>query len=675
MDGLRIQLMRQKIIHTIAILGLVLGVMSGPAYAVTNKISVNLGSGSIIVGPNSNTCNAGLAGAVRYMSGSPGTLAWCDGVTAAWVPVGGSSVTPGGSNTYVQFNSGGSSLGGVAGYVYDLTNNIMSITTSATGALRTGNGTVSAPSHGFTASTTTGMWQSGANTALDFVVAGITALQLGTASSAINYISVIPSTTASAPIMRVEGRDMVNDGTGSQGGTLTIVARDASTTGAGGPLTVTGGAGNGSGSGGDVSLTGAASSFWGLGGDVLVAGGNGGSSSGNGGSVTFNAGTATSGTAGSILTQISGTTYMRVSSPSTANSSVLFLRPDAVAFPGGTTAQRPSTGVNGMIRYNTSTSKLETYQAGAWTNVLAGVSSVDDFTDAVTNYSATLGSSGNSLYSMFLGSFSGTFTTAGAQYNTGAGFSALRRLTSGVENTAFGYPALNNLTSGSYNTAIGSYALGTDTDTISRVFSDNTAFGDDALYHITSGTRNTIFAGGENVTSGSDNTSVNGLGTITTQSQNTSFGIDTLNNGTPSYSTALGQGAGLWDNGTYNVFVGINSHNSNATTNYSTGFGANTLYDSTGNANNTAMGINAGQYLTTGNNNTYFGGNAGFFVGKTTSSGALVLGPGPGAYQVVMTNELNISDVIFASTGGTNYFKIDANQHMNYKGSVPTIGT
>ncbi|MDE2106485.1 MAG: hypothetical protein KGL39_55235 [Patescibacteria group bacterium] len=42
-------------------------------------------------------------------------------------------------------------------------------------------------------------------------------------------------------------------------------------------------------------------------------------------------------------------------------------------FPSGTTAQRPSTPAAGMVRYNTDTSKLEGYLAGAWGAVNASV--------------------------------------------------------------------------------------------------------------------------------------------------------------------------------------------------------------------------------------------------------------------------------------------------------------
>ncbi|MCB1784583.1 MAG: hypothetical protein KDI13_11400, partial [Alphaproteobacteria bacterium] len=44
---------------------------------------------------------------------------------------------------------------------------------------------------------------------------------------------------------------------------------------------------------------------------------------------------------------------------------------DAVVLPSGTTAQRPGTPVNGMIRYNGTTAKFEGYENSSWTNLTA----------------------------------------------------------------------------------------------------------------------------------------------------------------------------------------------------------------------------------------------------------------------------------------------------------------
>ncbi|MCB0379603.1 MAG: hypothetical protein KDD33_14025, partial [Bdellovibrionales bacterium] len=43
---------------------------------------------------------------------------------------------------------------------------------------------------------------------------------------------------------------------------------------------------------------------------------------------------------------------------------------DAIIVPQGTTAQRP-TGENGMIRYNTSTTKMEVYENGGWADIVS----------------------------------------------------------------------------------------------------------------------------------------------------------------------------------------------------------------------------------------------------------------------------------------------------------------
>jgi hypothetical protein len=47
------------------------------------------------------------------------------------------------------------------------------------------------------------------------------------------------------------------------------------------------------------------------------------------------------------------------------NQNANFVTTGAVTIPSGTTNNRP-TGVNGMIRYNTSTANLEAYVGGSW---------------------------------------------------------------------------------------------------------------------------------------------------------------------------------------------------------------------------------------------------------------------------------------------------------------------
>ena len=50
------------------------------------------------------------------------------------------------------------------------------------------------------------------------------------------------------------------------------------------------------------------------------------------------------------------------------NQNANFVTTGAVTLPAGTTNNRP-TGVNGMIRYNSSTANLEAYVGGVWITV------------------------------------------------------------------------------------------------------------------------------------------------------------------------------------------------------------------------------------------------------------------------------------------------------------------
>lgn len=209
------------------------------------------------------------------------------------------------------------------------------------------------------------------------------------------------------------------DGIGSAGATVTIKSGGSNTTqsgvattvtgGAGGtagnqtggPINLAGGLGNGGASGGTANLTGGQGGATGVGGVAKLLGGAGGATSGNGGAATVQGGTpiagaggavnitaaagvgttqnggnvvitagaATSGgTNGTITGLVGATTYLTIQNPSTTNSSIILNGTDALTLPIGTTAQRPSTGINGMIRYNsTATAAIEGYVNNAWT--------------------------------------------------------------------------------------------------------------------------------------------------------------------------------------------------------------------------------------------------------------------------------------------------------------------
>ena len=78
-----------------------------------------------------------------------------------------------------------------------------------------------------------------------------------------------------------------------------------------------------------------------------------------------------------------------------------------------TTANRPTTPTNGMVRYNTTTNKFEGYENGAWTNIIAG---------GATGATGSTGSTGNTGPTGATGQTANTGPTGatGATGSTGA---------------------------------------------------------------------------------------------------------------------------------------------------------------------------------------------------------------------------------------------------------------
>jgi N-acetylglutamate synthase/N-acetylornithine aminotransferase len=66
-----------------------------------------------------------------------------------------------------------------------------------------------------------------------------------------------------------------------------------------------------------------------------------------------------------LVFQTNGTTALSIDSNQNANCTST----GAIKVPSGTTANKP-TGSNGMIRYNTSISRLEGYINGTWSVIL-----------------------------------------------------------------------------------------------------------------------------------------------------------------------------------------------------------------------------------------------------------------------------------------------------------------
>lgn len=67
-------------------------------------------------------------------------------------------------------------------------------------------------------------------------------------------------------------------------------------------------------------------------------------------------------TSGSLQLQTNGSPALTINS----NASLTIHGTGALTVPVGTTSQRPSSPTTGTIRYNTTTSSLETYISGMW---------------------------------------------------------------------------------------------------------------------------------------------------------------------------------------------------------------------------------------------------------------------------------------------------------------------
>ena len=245
---------------------------------------------------------------------------------------------------------------------------------------------------------------------------------------------------------------------------------------------------------------------------------------------------------GSILGEIGGTTYLTVQAPGTANASVVLNGTAALTLPGGTVSQRPTSGVNGMIRYDsTSTPALEAYVNGNWESLVTATGSTSTITlgtqasttnpqvsgDATTGfYTSGAGhvdvsasgaqivdwsSSGENIVtgSLKLAGINGIWQD-NTNFNTAVGDTALPTTvsqagggTNGQGNLAVGYLALNANTTGNSNIALGAGTLESNTTGVKNtavggsallsntVGSNNTALGQQALFHDTTGGNNT----------------------------------------------------------------------------------------------------------------------------------------------------------------------------------------
>ena len=151
---------------------------------------------------------------------------------------------------------------------------------------------------------------------------------------------------------------------------------------------------------------------------------------------------------------------------------------DAIILPRGTTAQRPSSPVNGMIRYNTTISIVEEYRNGQWaglSNVFTAAGGTEStYSSGGVNYKVhTFTSSGNFTvqsgsvtvdYLAIAGGGGGGGHMSGGWYNDPAGGGGAGGMITGTM----------SVTSGSYSVTIG--AGGVSRSTAAALNGGNTTF-------------------------------------------------------------------------------------------------------------------------------------------------------------------------------------------------------
>jgi hypothetical protein len=278
-------------------------------------------------------------------------------------------------------------------------------------------------------------------------------------------------------------------------------------------------------------------------------------------------------------------------------------------------------------------------------NVSIGVNSLVSNTDGNFNLAVgneTLYSNTTGGLNVALGHGAGSFITTGVA-NVAVGVGSLKANTSFScnYNIAVGENCLRDITSGSNNTAVGSQAgyagtanttgsnntyIGYQAQANANNYSNSTALGSGATITgsnqvvLGTSTEKVIVVGDASLNKrlfvGSDAV-INGL-TVGRGNGNTTynsaFGVNALANATGDYNTAIGYQTLLSNTtGNYNTAIGCTSLTSDTTGVQNTAIGAGTLQSNTSGSFNTAIGFAAGTSgtaNTTGSYNTYIGPQA-----------------------------------------------------------------
>lgn len=325
----------------------------------------------LILGTTASACSATWSGGIRYNSVS-GAIEFCNGTS--WANVGGGGGgTPAGADREIQFNSGGA-FGASSTYKLMADGDLL-----LTG---TYTGTASVPASGagtrmffdtqkaaFRSGKTGGLHWDNASvgdysvaTGMDTTASGIYSVAMGAGSiaSGLGSTAMGTSTTASGNRSMAMGNATTASGAQSTAmGDLTTAAGDHSVA---------------FGKEVNISATGDGSAGFGLtttapATDPIISGAQSlGIFMGNHSARNF-AAANTMGLFGGKLVIDPAVPATQLSARGVIDAGAAT---DAIVLPNGTTAQRPGTPVNGMIRYNSTSGKFEAYQAGAWTDMIGG---------------------------------------------------------------------------------------------------------------------------------------------------------------------------------------------------------------------------------------------------------------------------------------------------------------
>ena len=310
---------------------------------------------------------------------------------------------------------------------------------------------------------------------------------------------------------------------------------------------------------------------------------------------------------------ISGVVGIGTSVPTTGVSLDIGSMTDSVLLPNGTTGQRPS-GVEGMIRYNSTLTTIEVFQGSSWGSLLTSTSTV-----AANVSLGTAAGSTNPQRSGEVGTGLFSDTASTVQIATGA--------TERLRVTATGSVGIGTTTPTQMLSVAGSVDLnGTLYQSGTNMIYQNTA-----SFNLIVGNSN--FAS-KNTTGAFNNAfGYESLGKNTTGTSNSAFGYQALRDHTT---------------GTANNAFGVNAMLNTTSGSYNNGFGVYALRSTSTGSNNIGIGFTAGYANTSGTYNIVMGTST--VNNMTTGSSNIVIGNSLDLPSAGQSNYLNIGGLIYGDT-------------------------